>query len=178
MWISNTCLKYVCVYVHARQSSLSGKHRAEQKSSSCQTTHHAAWMARSLSFSLPALLWKSELKYYYSAVIKLQHVKFKSLAFPQKTPKTVFTQNTRKYAFHHKKHNLPSLRLENHTEQMFHFLIFKLNQKVAIHEGFFPSLLPTCIHSFYYLLSFLSYSSLILFWRFIQCEHTEGSKHS
>lgn len=42
--------------------------------------------SRSL-FSAPALLWASELKYYYSAVIKLQHVKFKSLASPSENTK-------------------------------------------------------------------------------------------
>lgn len=87
------------------------------------------WPALSL-FSTPALLWKSKLKYYYSAVIKLQHVKFKSLASP--------SQNRKEYCVHTKhpkihfplqKHNLRYLVCKT-LNKIIMFFIFGLNLKV------------------------------------------------
>lgn len=70
-------------------------------------------MARSRSlFSAPALLWASELKYYYSAVIKLQHVKFKSLASPSENTKDCIHTKHPNMCFSSQKHHSASRRSE------------------------------------------------------------------
>lgn len=84
---STACIDVTCV----SSACACAKHHAEQKSSPCQSTHHAPWMGRALA------IMKEPLKYYYSAVIKLRrHVKLKSLASrSQNADKCIHTNHTK-----------------------------------------------------------------------------------